>query len=339
MVRKWATRLQPRTLILLYHRVASISSDPQKLCVTPEHFEEHLRILKQSFRPLTLSQLSHNLWHKQIQNRCVIITFDDGYADNLYNAKPLLEKYKIPATVFVVAGQVGKDREFYWDDLARILLMTPHLPQSLELDIAGKKWVWDDDTSKNGKKPNEISQISEQWDVTMSGNPTPKHQAYRQLAAILRNENANIREDVLSELAKWAKVERSGRLNQRALTTDELCELGKNGLVEIGAHTMTHPQLSCLLPETQMAEIIQSKQILEDLLGQSVDSFSYPYGGKGDYTPATTAIIKEAGFTCSCSNFPGYIYRKTDPFQLPRFLVRDWNGEEFAHYLAEWWGV
>ena len=71
------------------------------------------------------------------------ITFDDGYADNLYTAKALLERYNIPATVFLTAGFIGQDREFWWDELDRLLLHPGTLPETLHLSINGRSYQWE----------------------------------------------------------------------------------------------------------------------------------------------------------------------------------------------------
>jgi peptidoglycan/xylan/chitin deacetylase (PgdA/CDA1 family) len=73
----------------------------------------------------------------------VVITFDDGYADNLHNAKPLLERYDIPATVFVTTGHIGHEREFWGDELDRLLLQPSTLPELLGLSINGSPYQWE----------------------------------------------------------------------------------------------------------------------------------------------------------------------------------------------------
>src|SRR3989337_311080 len=86
-------RLTSRSLILTYHRVAEKDIDPWSLCVTPQHFAEHLEVLKQFAQPIGLIEMVEALLACNIPDRSAVVTFDDGYANNLYNAKPLLELY------------------------------------------------------------------------------------------------------------------------------------------------------------------------------------------------------------------------------------------------------
>lgn len=328
-----ATQHLARTMILLYHRVISLPDDPQKLCVTPENFDLHLRIIHRHFNPISLRQLCSDLRNGRVTNRGIVITFDDGYADNLLHVKPILEKYGVPATVFTVSDWVDSQREFFWDDLARILLSTPELPKNLDIKINGNIKTWNL-TDYNGLKvPTHPNPSATMWDVEMADNPTPRHRAYRDLASILRDADAETRERVLGELCRWAGVKRDGRNDQRTLTTAELCALEDGGLIEVGAHTKVHTRLSMLSPVDQKIEIFDSKKKLEVLLGHPVTSFSYPFGGRDDYNNTSINLVREAGFSCSCSNFPGCVHRWSDPFQLPRFLVRNLNGEEFERQL------
>jgi peptidoglycan/xylan/chitin deacetylase (PgdA/CDA1 family) len=329
-LRRWAKRIAPKALILLYHRVAEVSSDPQLLCVSPKHFAEHLEVLRRNYHPLSLRSLRRRLALNLWPPRSVVITFDDGYADNLHNALPLLEAADVPATVFVVAGQLDSRREFWWDDLERILLSTPVLPDQLNLTVDGLSYVW------NLKSPNSDDCSDQRWHVLMEAEPTPRQAAYRELAALLRGMESQARERQLEQLAAWAGLAVEGRPAYRALTSDEVKALAQDGLVEVGAHTMTHPVLSNLPGEAQQAEIVSSKRRLEELLGQPVTSFSYPYGTQSDYTTDTVRLVREAGFDCACSNFPGLVTFASDPYQLPRFLVRDWDGGEFARRLEGW---
>jgi peptidoglycan/xylan/chitin deacetylase (PgdA/CDA1 family) len=114
-----------RPLILLYHRVAELPEDRWQLAVSPAAFERQLRFLRSVFRPVPLSVLVRALEEGAETRGMVAITFDDGYADNLLNAKPLLEKHGVPATVFVSSDAVREEREFWWDDLQRIVAADP----------------------------------------------------------------------------------------------------------------------------------------------------------------------------------------------------------------------
>ena len=167
--------------------------------------------------------------------------------------------------------------------------------------------------------------------------PTPRQKAYRELAAIVRPLDADTQESVMWQLAKWAGTDRKVRDTHRALRPEEVVSLNAGGLVEIGAHTVTHPVLSAHAPDAQEREIRLSKRRLEDILERPVGLFAYPFGARADYTPETVGIVREAGFACACSNFQGWVRRGTSEHELPRYLARDWNGEEFARELAAWY--
>ena len=85
-------RLAPGPKILLYHRVAELSSDPQLLAVSPARFAEQLSVLRDGWQVLPLGDLVQAVLAHKASRRMVAITFDDGYADNLYQARPLLAR-------------------------------------------------------------------------------------------------------------------------------------------------------------------------------------------------------------------------------------------------------
>ena len=106
-----------------------------------------------------------------------------------------------------------------------------------------------------------------------------------------------------------------------------------NDLIELGAHTVNHPYLSSLSTEEQRMEILKSKKTIEEQINKPVASFAYPYGTRQSYTSETVSLLKELKFANACSNFRGRIGSRTDLFQLPRFLVRNWDGDEFLQRL------
>src|SRR4051812_45419166 len=109
----------------MYHRVATPGSDPWDLAVSPERFEAQMAHLRRRRTPLSLAEFMRRLEAGDLPCDAAAVTFDDGYADNLINARPRLQRHEIPATVYLVSDAVGSDREFWWDELARMFLDEP----------------------------------------------------------------------------------------------------------------------------------------------------------------------------------------------------------------------
>jgi peptidoglycan/xylan/chitin deacetylase (PgdA/CDA1 family) len=109
--------------------------------------------------------------------------------------------------------------------------------------------------------------------------------------------------------------------------------LAAGGLVEVGAHTVSHARLSAIPAAVQRDEITGSKRTLEETLGRSVTSFAYPFGGPEHYSADSVALVKEAGFARACSTSPGLVQRDSDVFQLPRVIVNDCDGDAFEARL------
>lgn len=323
-------------LILAYHRIAELDSDPQLLATTPQHFAEHLEVLAAKANPIPLQKLARNLMDGNSPNRGVAITFDDGYSDNLYSAKPILERYNIPATVFIASGTIGKEREFWWDELERLLLQPGRLPEALQLNIDGEIMDWEFGRAVEYSQEEYLKNRA--WNVTKKPDPSERQRIYRALHQRLRTVPFLEQQRILDELSGWAGTREQARSGYLALSPTEICALIRGGLIEAGAHTITHPSLAMLADDEQLEEIGGGKTGLEKIIGQPVVSFAYPYGSRSDYSEKTVAMVRQAGFTCACSNFPGLTWRNSDPFQLPRLLVRDCDGDTFDRSLRSWWG-
>ncbi len=315
----------------MYHRVAELRSDPWALAVAPRRFDEHLEFLRQHARPMRLRQLSQSLLNgNNLTDRSVIVTFDDGYADNLHNAKPLLERYGIPATVFLTTGYIGQEREFWWDELDRLLLRPGVLPERLSLTIDGNAYRWElGEAARYGEDAARRHRRWRAWEE----DPSPRHSLYNSLWELLRPMAEGERRRVLDELRGWAGAEPTSRPSHHLLSLEEAVALAQGELIEVGAHTVTHPTLSTLPPATQRDEILGSKARLEEILGHPVTSFSYPYGNR---SAETVGIVRNAGFACACSTRTDVVGPSTNRFRLPRVQVQDWDGEEFATWLSKW---
>ncbi|MGH2395805.1 MAG: polysaccharide deacetylase family protein [bacterium] len=335
--RAWQRRNQgvpPGPIVLLYHRVDELPTDPQALCVAPARFAAHLEVLRNHCTPVSLQELVDGIVAGGLPPRAVALTFDDGYADNLYKAKPLLERYGIPATVFVTAGFVGGHREFLWDELERLFLQPGALPQRLRLVLNGHSQEWD--LGRTVRYTPEMYHRHRRWTMLYRDAPTARQELYRRVWLALRPLPSPERLTVLDDLHAQVGMEAAVRPTHQVMTAMEVRQLADGGLVEVGGHTLTHPMLSGLAESVQRTEIVSGKAHLEEILGHPVTSFSYPFGRKTDYTAATVRIIQDAGFRLSCANYPSAVRTGADVFQLPRFLVRDCDGDEFARRLEGW---
>jgi peptidoglycan/xylan/chitin deacetylase (PgdA/CDA1 family) len=333
LLRRARGRGRSAALILCYHRIARVETDPWLLCVPPEHFGEHIDVLRATADVVPLDRLVSGL-HERERRRgrpLVALTFDDGYADNLHQAKPLLEAADLAATVFVVSGAVGRRHEFWWDELERIFLSPGTTAEKLELHTNGTTSTWrlsdapysaaDHDRHRN-------------WNAIGTADPLPRHRQFRSAYAALRAASEAERAAAMSALL--VRREAGARESHRPLSEQELRRLADGGLVTIGAHTVTHPVLSEVSNRDQQRQVEQSKAELETLLGRRVREFAYPFGQREHYSAATVKAVREAGYALACSTVPGVVHRRTSRFELPRFTVLDWDGDRFAQALAGW---
>ncbi len=290
--------------ILLYHRVTELESDPQSLSVSPTHFDAQLSYLKKNFRVLSVDEWQECLISKKrFPSNSVLITFDDGYADNFHYALPILEKHGVQALFYICTGNLNTNQEFWWDELERIILLNKKFPDYIELDT-GKQIL-----QKNANESVE--------------------DFYLRVLPVFRNLAPDIRDRKISEFAK-ASGNPPPRESHRSLTFMELVSLSKSPSAVIGAHTHRHASLASLEIVEQRKEIEQSLNILNAELSLCVKHFSYPFGTKVDYNENSIKVCKELGLEWVTANFPWITHKRTDRFQIPRFLVRDWGVDRFA---------
>jgi len=297
--------LAGEAVVLLYHRVTPGQPAEGGMSVSPAAFDEHLSALRARFRPLHLAELVQALTDRVLPRRSVVITFDDGYVDNLTEAKPLLERHGVPATVFVVSGYVGSGQRFWMDELWRICLAPPRLPDRLELKVGGE---------------------TRTWRVPAGAG---RRDLYRMLRDTLGSLGQQERDELLTELGAWGGAGPPDAAE--TLDADQLRQLADGELIEIGAHTMTHPFLPSVPRKRQLEEIRGSVRQLEELLDRDIRLFSYPFGA---HDRTTVAQARYAGVTCACTTVGAAVHASTDPYRLPRLSVHEWSGEELVEKVA-----
>lgn len=309
-------RLDTPALILIYHRVCTLDLDPQELAVSPEHFAQHLDYLKQTCNPVSpegLSQLIRK--HQKLPPRSVLVTFDDGYADNALEALPVLESRKMQALFYITTSKLDTRQELWWDELERLLLGPQPKPTSLSYSWMGTQQRVDTSTEQRI------------WDF------------YYLLQRQLRFAHPDQIDAVLEQLRIWANLPKEGRESHRMMTWEEVRRMADSPAAVIGCHTHRHPALGMLPVEEQRREILESKERLEAILHRPLRHFSYPFGSRkwlGSeryYTRDTQALCRDMGFDMVCANHYGQVHRWSNLMALPRVLVRDWDAQSFAHHL------
>ena len=305
-IRRW---VKPGGVVLMYHRVTDLVPDTYNLAVSPVHFAEHMDVVRRTCVPMHLTEMIKAIGAGRLPNRAVAVTFDDGYYDNFEEAYPILRAAGVPATVFVVSAHVDSGREFWWDELERVLLVPAQVPARLQFSLNGRDYAWP------------------------TGMLDERAVAHRTLHGLISQQDTQQRTELLDKLAAWSRVPPEGRSTYRAMRSDEMIELVSEGLVDIGGHTVNHPALSRLDPTDQRVEIVEGCRRLEQILGRRIEVFAYPYGRAVDWNSASAKIVREAGLQGAVTTIPGYVEAGADPYRLQRWAVGDWNRDQFAREL------
>ena len=277
----------PFAVILIYHRVSPVRLPWPSDVVSPGEFEREIAYLRKAAEIIPLDWLVARLREgKNLPSRTVVITFDDGYKDNYKIAFPILQKYNVPATIFLTTDYVDSSELFWWHKLSWAIWNT---------DIAEFKTI----------------NLGRHY-LKSTGD---RLLAIRKVKAVLEKLAKNQRNLVLDELLKALRISIPASLGEELkLTWDEILKMNRGG-ISFGAHTASHPDLTGLSPEEAKHEIIQSKKILEDKLGRSINSFSFP---KGAYKARIIELLKESGFNHAVTTMPKTLIACSDPYQLGR---------------------
>jgi len=293
-----------RTLVLLYHRVAQLEHDPYGFAVRPDRFAEQCEILRQQHDVVPLRDAD-------AMRREVAVTFDDGYADNCA-AAAMLAAAGLPATFFITVGRIGERREVWWDRLEQLVTRCAPAGGYLDLEVAGKRF-WADVRS-----------------------PDARARAHMALYWRVRRIRPAAIESILDRLETQLGIRTVERDTHRWITSEELREVAGTTGVDVGAHTLTHPVLTAVSAREQWEEIDGGRRQLEHVVGKPIRLFSYPYGGYDAFDEATHQLVREAGYTLSCTTTGGLASVADDPLQIPRNVVGDWDAPTFERWLNHW---
>ena len=281
--------------IFMYHGIANYPLDVSNWCLLDvKEFERQAQFISDHYCVLHLQDALTRLNNgKPLPPNAACITFDDGFRSVATRAFPILDRYQLPATVFLVAGFVGSRQ--------------PAWPDQLYFNI-----------SKTVK--NEITFKGNRYQLQ---SPLEKAVTFTFLVAKLKElpnvECDNAMNQLSSDLGHF-KVPEDAEM--ASLTWDEIKLLLDSKLMTFGSHTLTHPILSNCSLEVQREELENSRNILIEH-GLPHQLFAYPNGRAVDFTKKTKRLLYELGYICGLSTISGINRRGEDRYALKRICVGD----------------
>jgi len=316
-------RRRPRAIVLVYHRIGARSLDPWHLTIDPEIFSGQMETLARDRSPLSLADIVEGFEKRLLPERAVAVTFDDGYADNLEFAAPILLEHDIPATLFVATDLIDSGGPLWWDELASLLLEPELLPPTLTLSSGnGNRWpippiAADERRPAVGTLP---------WEA----HPGTRLRAFYEVWLVLRGFDASTREAALDEIADWSDAPRPS--GSSPLTWDQLREFAALPGFELGAHTLTHPVLPSCSHEDARAEIAGSANRLRAEAGVEVQHFAYPFGA---WRPSIARLVADLGFSAAYTTDGSAISWGSSRYAFPRVPAESQAPGDFARFLTD----
>lgn len=291
-------------LILMFHRVVASRSlvYSPNLAICSDSLDRILGYVRhRGWEIISLNQVHDRLANGSHRKPFVCFTFDDGYADNLTIALPIFRRHQAPLCVNVTVGYVNRTTPCWWDALGEMLL------QRNEIEFRG----------------------SGQTERIKLGTWEEKVAAYHRLGMILHQD---VPEGRFPLGSTWALngVDPQSLSDRFFPTWEELQKFAQDPLVQIGAHTLTHPSLKQLRENEAGDEIEQSRRILKEKLGVEIEHFAYPFGSPDACGQREFRLVKELKFKTAvttrwCNIFPVH---KEHLASLPRKYVSNYDVSE-----------
>jgi len=290
-----ARRRRPGLLVLTYHRVVETSAAPYYEPVasaTTAGLAAELSALARTHRVVGVEELAGLADRgSRLDAPTALITFDDGYRDNVEAALPVLRALGLPAAFFLPPAFVDADRLPWWDHVAYVLNATAERlvrldrPEPMTLDLAA----------------------------------TPRAEAVARVVRAYLDHQLDDPPGFRAELEDRARVHVDERSLARALFLSwaDARALATAG-VSVGSHGLTHRPLARLDESDQRTELVESKRRLESELGRPVETLAYPYGWPGTVDALTTRLAREAGYRLAFTSLEG-LNRPVGPATSPPF--------------------
>jgi len=291
-------RQRGRGVVLRYHALTDgldeVLYAAPDICLPVDAFALQMAFVKRAYRVVSLDEMVRALERgAQLPPRALVVTFDDGYADNHRLGLPVLRKLGLPATVYIATGAVG-GRTPFWVGAVRALAL---------------------------RAPGKVLELPGQPAIALDA-PGGREAAAKALTRALVPLSAPARAELLAGAAARAGLDLEELLAGSMLTWEEIRELHAAGWT-IGAHTVTHANVALATPAEAEADIVGSRDALAAALGTAIEHFCYPNsGGQHRYvSPDVVDILRRHGFRSATTSRPGALRPDADRFQLPRLGV------------------
>ncbi len=259
-----------------------------------------MEIVASHFDVFSLGEAIRRLREGALPPRAACVTFDDGYADNVTMALPILKEMQIPATFFIATGFLEGGR--MWNDT---VIESVRLFAEPALDLSRRGFGCFDASSEKMKN-------------VLLGTLLPK---IKYLPFEQRHQEVAYIEALVGKALP----------DHLMMSSEQVKKLHASGM-EIGAHTVNHPILANIDIEEARTEMKEGKDYLEGLLGEPVRVFAYPNGKpERDYRPEHSILARELGFDAAVSTAWGVATPGTDFWQIPRFTP--WDKEPVRFFL------
>lgn len=264
--------------------------------ITKKRFSNIIGSLVRTGNPVSMAEVIEYCNGKVLPERSFAITFDDGFKNNLDNGLPILEKYNVPATIYITTNFI-ETNQMSWID--RI------------------EWAFEKKDAFNLNLPwnNFYSKVS---------SYKIKKEILEQIRDKVKRNNEfdpnSLADDIQLQLNLPLTYTSSSELDQKLLWKD-LKILISNPKITIGGHTHTHRILSYLNNNDLEYEISNSINLIKKNLKLNCVHYSYPEGLEYCYNKNVISYLKKNGILCCPTALHGLNRKHSDPFQLKRITV------------------
>src|SRR5687767_8579868 len=298
----WRTLMRHRLIILTVHGVGAPGPgqrwEPLRSRLSPARLDECLRILCRHYRFVSLDAAAEMLaGRRPMQPRSMVITFDDGYRNQLSLALPILQRHGVAATIFVSTGHVLSRRPFWFDRLDYALQQAAM--DGREVGVGRQRYRFAvasrDDLRHGYLELRTLSKSIDRDDRQMSTE-------LDDLAAALEEESGRRLQDVSAD-DMWSAV----------VTAEEIRQASE--AVAFGSHTVDHVRIHRVDRATADDQLQRSKVALEAWTGKPCRFFCYPDGG---YSASAAAAVTAAGYEMAVTTARGLNRAGDDMMSLRR---------------------